>query len=264
MTTTTTTTIGTPRLRAFFASLWHSTALWPILALLLIWQLVCGSGMISASLLPSPLAIFLRLLQQLPDPAFLFHIGQTLIRLFAGFFIALLLGIALGLAMSLGAEPWLAPLVRIAAPIPKIALYPALVLLLGFGHASKIGLVVADAVFPILMATFHGIRSVQPKLVWSARAAGAGPAATVLTVLLPSALPSILTGCRIALVIACINVFLAEMISSTDGLGHLLVVAARAYQMLDMFVPLVLISLLGLGLNALLQLVRRRFAAATL
>jgi ABC-type nitrate/sulfonate/bicarbonate transport system permease component len=256
------------RTHSFFAGLSRSTGLWPtllpIIALLLIWQLVCGGGLVSPSLLPSPISILLRLTQQLPDPAFLFHIGQTLIRLSAGFFIALALGIALGLAMGLGAESFLAPLVRIAAPIPKIALYPALVLLLGFGHASKIGLVVADAAFPIILATFHGIRSVQPKLVWSARAAGAGPAATVLTVLLPSALPSILTGCRIALVIACINVFLAEMISSTDGLGHLLVVAARSYQMLDMFVPLVLISLIGLGLNALLQLIRRHFAAATL
>lgn len=61
--------------------------------------------------------------------------------------------------------------------------------------------------------------------------------------MLPSALGPILTGCRIALVIACLNVFLAEMISSSgDGLGHLLVTAARSYQMVDMFVPLVLIS----------------------
>ena len=66
-------------------------------------------------------------------------------------------------------------------------------------------------------------------------------------------MPSILTGCRIGLVISCIVVFLAEMITSTDGLGHLLVTAARTFQAVDMFVPLITISLLGLILNGLLQ-----------
>lgn len=71
-----------------------------------------------------------------------------------------------------------------AAPIPKIALYPALVLLLGFGHTSKIALVVADAA-PLMWATLHGLRSVPPKLVWAAQAAGASRATVVLTVCCP-------------------------------------------------------------------------------
>ncbi|HEY0297252.1 MAG TPA: ABC transporter permease [Bordetella sp.] len=237
-------------------------AAWPVIGLLLVWQLVCASGLVPPALLPAPLTIALRLAQELLEPGFLFHIGQTAIRLFAGFFIALALGLGLGIAMAQGAEPLLTPLVRVAAPIPKIALYPALVLLLGFGHASKIALVVADAVFPLMLATLHGLRSVQPKLVWAAQAAGASRSAIVLTVMLPSALGPILAGCRIGLVIACVNVFLAEMISSSDGLGHLLVTAARSYQVVDMFVPLVLISLIGLALNASLQFARHRFAAA--
>ena len=75
---------------------------------------------------------------------------------------------------------------------------------------------------------------------------------------LPATLPSVLTGCRIALVISCIVVFLAEMITSTDGLGHLLVRAARSFQTVDMFVPLITISLLGLLLNAGFNALRRR------
>ncbi|RMX06511.1 ABC transporter permease [Corticibacter populi] len=228
-------------------ALWWSIA--SVAALLVLWQAVSGLGLVDARLLPSPLAIFAHLGEQLGERSFQFHIGQTLIRLLCGFAIALVIGVALGVVMALGGEAWLMPLVRLLAPIPKIAIYPALVLLLGFGHASKIGLVVADAVFPLILATFHGVRAVQPKLLWSAQAAGAGKIAQVLTVLLPSAWGSILTGCRIALVIACINVFLAEMISSTDGLGHLMIVAARSYQVVDMFVPLVLISLIGLALS---------------
>ena len=250
---------------AFMTSLFQRTgigSLWPIALVLLLWQMASLLSLVPPTLLPAPSAIAARLVAQLQSADFLFNIGQTLIRLFAGFSLALAAGVLLGLAMALGGEAVLAPVLRLLSPIPKIALYPALVLLLGFGHASKIGLVVSETVFPILWATFHGARAVQPKLLWAAQAAGAGRAAVVFSVLLPSALPSILTGCRIGLVIACINVFLAEMISSTDGLGHLLVLAARSYKVVDMFVPLVLISTVGLCLSALLQAIRQRSAAA--
>ena len=75
---------------------------------------------------------------------------------------------------------------------------------------------------------------------------------------LPAALPAILTGCRIGLVISCIVVFLAEMLTSTDGLGHLLVYASRSFQTVDMFVPLITISMLGLLLNAAFNALRKR------
>ena len=238
-------------------------SLLPLLVLLLLWQWLCAAGAVAPHLLPSPLAIVARLAERLQEAEFLFHIGQTLLRLLLGFAIALAAGMALGLLMSQGGEAWMGPAVRLLAPVPKIALYPIMVLLLGYGHASKVALVVADVVFPILMATFHGARSVPPKLLWSAWSAGASPRVSLLTVVLPAALPSVLTACRIGLVIASINVFLAEMISSTDGLGHLLVVAARSYQVVDMFVPLVLISAIGLGLSGLLAQVRRRLLAAS-
>lgn len=241
-------------------SLGHALVLrlWPVLLLLALWQTAALSGWADPALMPAPSRIAARLLEQLQSSEFLFHVGQTLLRLFAGFALALAVGIGLGMASGSRGEALIMPLVRLLAPVPKIALYPALVLLLGYSHASKVALVMADAVFPILLATLHGLRSVQPKLLWSAQAAGAGPAAQLLTVSLPAALPSILTGCRIGLVIACLNVFLAEMISSTDGLGHVLVVAARSYQIVDMFVPLLLISAIGLVLAALLQGVARR------
>ena len=151
------------------------------------------------------------------------------------------------------------PAVRVLAPVPKIALYPAFILLLGFDHASKITLVVADVVFPILLATYYGALGVEQKLIWSARAAGTAPRAVLFKIVLPAAMPTILTGCRIGLLIACIVVFLAEMIASTDGLGYLLVRAARNFSVVDMFVPLVAVSILGLCLNGLLYLSRRIF-----
>jgi NitT/TauT family transport system permease protein len=235
----------------------------PIIAIVAIWQVIVMAGIAPPALLPAPEAVLRRLVQQLGSPAYLDHAATTLARLFAGFGISLAAGVVLGLAAtgSRTAGAVIAPLVRVLAPVPKIALYPALVLTLGFEDASKIALVVADAVFPILLATAQGTAAVEPRLVWSAQATGASRLRCLLTVVLPAALPSVLTGCRIALVISCIVVFLAEMITSTDGLGHLLVRAARNFQTVDMFVPLITISLLGLLLNAGLNLLRRRLLA---
>lgn len=235
----------------------------PIALVLVLWQGLVSAGMAPPSLLPPPGAVFARLGGQLGDPVFLGHAATTLMRLFAGFAIAVVLGVTLGVAAtgSRAVGAVVRPLVRVLAPVPKVALYPALILILGFDHASKIALVAADALFPILLATYQGTGAVDTKLVWSARAAGASQRKALFTVVLPAALPSVLTGCRIGLVISCIVVFLAEMIASSDGLGHLLVYASRSFETVDMFVPLIAISLLGLVLNAAFNALRARLLA---
>ncbi len=230
----------------------------PIALLIALWQAMDSFGYAPVSLLPPPGLVFTRLAQQLVTGAFLHEIGVTLFRLFAGFSIAVILGVSIGLAAaaSPAVNSVVRPIVRVLAPLPKVALYPALLLLLGFDHASKITLVAADALFPILLSTYYGASMVEQKLIWSAMAAGTPRRQILFKVVLPAATPSILTGCRIGLVISCIVVFLAEMITSADGLGHLLVIAARNFQTVDMFVPLISISILGLTLNAAFNTLR--------
>ncbi|WP_257168851.1 ABC transporter permease [Bradyrhizobium sp. SRS-191] len=227
----------------------------PIALVLLLWQGLVSFGYAPPTLLPPPGQVFLRMAQQLSSVTFQQDIAATLFRLFAGFAIAVIIGVSLGIAAAVSPpiNAAVKPIVRVLAPLPKVALYPAFLLLLGFGHESKIMLVAADALFPILLSTYYGATTIEQKLIWSALAAGTPPRDVLWKVVLPAAMPSILTGCRIGLVISCIVVFLAEMITSTDGLGHVLVTAARTFQAVDMFVPLITISLLGLILNALLQ-----------
>ncbi|MGJ5134572.1 ABC transporter permease [Bradyrhizobium oligotrophicum] len=227
----------------------------PIVLVLLLWQGLVSFGYAPPTLLPPPGQVLLRMGQQLTSVTFQQDIVATLFRLFAGFAIAVVLGVSLGIAAAVSppVNAAVKPIVRVLAPLPKVALYPAFLLLLGFGHESKIMLVAADALFPILLSSYYGATTVEQKLIWSALAAGTPPRDVLWKVVLPAAMPSILTGCRIGLVISCIVVFLAEMITSTDGLGHVLVTAARTFQAVDMFVPLITISLLGLILNALLQ-----------
>jgi ABC-type nitrate/sulfonate/bicarbonate transport system permease component len=230
----------------------------PIAFLIALWQGLVSFGVAPVTLLPPPGFVFTRLLQQLVTSGFQQEIAATLIRLFGGFLIAVVLGVSIGIAAaaSPAVNAIVRPIVRVLAPLPKVALYPALLLLLGFGHESKITLVAADALFPILLSTYYGASTVEQKLIWSAMAAGTPRREILFKVVLPAAMPSILTGCRIGLVISCIVVFLAEMITSTDGLGHRLVIAARTFQAVDMFVPLITISLLGLILNGLLEALR--------
>ncbi|MBV9565311.1 MAG: ABC transporter permease subunit [Bradyrhizobium sp.] len=230
----------------------------PIALLIGLWQALVSFGYAPPTLLPPPGLVFERMVHQLTSGAFQQAIAATVFRLFAGFAIAVVLGVGLGLAAaaSPAVNALMRPIVRVLAPLPKVALYPALLLLLGFGHESKVVLVAADALFPILLSTYYGASTVEQKLIWSAMAAGTPPRQILFKVVLPAAAPSILTGCRIGLVISCIVVFLAEMITSTDGLGHVLVTAARTFQAVDMFVPLITISLLGLILNGLLQAAR--------
>src|SRR5215471_6946971 len=230
----------------------------PIALLIALWQGLVSFGIAPVTLLPPPGFVFTRLLQQLVTSTFQQDIVATLVRLFAGFFIAVVLGVSIGIAAAASSaiNAVVRPIVRVLAPLPKVALYPALLLLLGFNHESKIVLVAADALFPILLSTYYGASTVEQKLIWSAMAAGTPRRDILFKVVLPAAAPSILTGCRIGLVISCIVVFLAEMITSTDGLGHVLVTAARTFQAVDMFVPLITISLLGLILNGALEVLR--------
>jgi ABC-type nitrate/sulfonate/bicarbonate transport system permease component len=230
----------------------------PIVLIIALWQALVSFGYAPVTLLPPPGQVFERLVQQLLSGTFQREIVATLFRLFAGFAIAVALGVTVGLAAAASppVNAVVRPIVRVLAPLPKVALYPALLLLVGFGHESKIALVTADALFPILLSTYYGASTVEQKLIWWAMAAGTSGREILFKVVLPAAAPSILTGCRIGLVISCIVVFLAEMITSTDGLGHVLVAAARTFQAVDMFVPLITISLLGLILNGVLEAVR--------
>jgi ABC-type nitrate/sulfonate/bicarbonate transport system permease component len=230
----------------------------PIALLVALWQALVSFGYAPVTLLPPPGHVFHRMIELLLTTTYQEEIAATLFRLFAGFAIAVILGVAVGLAAAVNPviNAVVRPIVRVLAPLPKVALYPALLLLVGFGHESKILLVTFDALFPILLSTYYGASTVEQKLIWSAMAAGTAPRDVLFKVVLPAAAPSILTGCRIGLVISCIVVFLAEMITSTDGLGHVLVTAARTFQAVDMFVPLITISLLGLILNGLLELLR--------
>jgi len=222
-----------------------------IVLLLAIWEAAVRFGIAPSILLPAPSAVALALVRDLGDAHYLSDLALTLYRLFTGLVIAIGGGVLIGIgaAQSRLGPLVLEPTIRVLSPLPKIVFFPAFLLLLGFGSAPRIVLVVIDAIFPALLAAYFGARAIDEKLVWSARAAGMSPFACVFRVVLPAALPGILTGVRIAIVIGCVVVFLSEMVAPGDGLGDALIRAARGFQTVQMYVPLVTISLLGLLLD---------------
>jgi ABC-type nitrate/sulfonate/bicarbonate transport system permease component len=230
-----------------------------IVLLLALWEAAVRLGFAPPALLPAPSVIAAALVRDLGDPHYLSDLALTLYRLFAGLVIAIAAGVLIGIsaAQSRLGPMVLEPLVRVLSPLPTIVFFPAFLLLLGFGSSSRIVLVVIDAIFPALLAAYFGARAIDNKLIWSARAAGMSQTACLYRVVLPAAMPTILTGVRIAIVIGCIVVFLSEMVAPGDGLGDALIRAARSFQTVQMFVPLVTISLLGFLLDYTVVRVRK-------
>ena len=119
----------------------------------------------------------------------------------------------------------------------------------GLGSASKVAFGFSEAVFPVLLATSAGTSLVEPRLLWSAAALGTSRRAALLRVVVPAALPAILTGARIGLVGAIVGVFLGEMIAGADGLGHMMAVAYRTLETPDMYVAILTVSICGYVLD---------------
>ena len=187
----------------------------------------------------------------------------TLRRVVIAYALALFVGVVVGTLIGCvrSVRISLRPVVSFLFPTPKVALYPAMLIVLGLGSASKIAFGFAEAVFPVLLATAAGTSQVEPRLVWSAAALGTSRRASLLRVVIPAASPSILTGARIAIVGAIIGVFLGEMIAAADGLGSMMAVGYRTLATTDMYVAIVTVSALGYGLDRAFLVGRRRLLA---
>jgi ABC-type nitrate/sulfonate/bicarbonate transport system permease component len=228
--------------------------------ILVLWEAVSRSGATNPVLLPPVSKIAVRFFELLFDGNLSHHIGQSMLRMWIGLGLATLVGIPLGILMARSAlaRSLFEPLLSFGFPIPKIAIYPSLIIFLGVLHASKIALIFIEATFPIVMATFHGALLVERKLIWSAESMGTERKKVLWKVVFPMTIPHIFTGFRLGLIVSLIVVFLSEMIASAEGLGHLMMASSRVFRSTDMFVAIGTISLLGLLFDRILLSLRRK------
>ncbi len=231
-----------------------------VLLVLVAWEWASRTELVNPFLLPPASEVLANLWTLALDGRLLFHLSESLLRVAAGLGLAVAIGIPLGLwkARSRVADAVLDPFLAFWFPVPKVGLIPLALLFFGFAHGSKIALVFADALLPLVIATYHGALRTDRRLVWSARSMGDSEGRILWRVVLPAALPQIFTGFRLAVTVSLLVVFLAEMVASSSGLGHLMIYALRTLATLDVFSALVMISLLAFLADWLVALLRRR------
>jgi NitT/TauT family transport system permease protein len=251
-------------------SSWRQAAVGMVVPALVIalWQAVAMLGWVNPQVLPSPLAVVEKWIAYLlplqpHDPAaeswlswavsgelITDSIG-SLYRVVVGFVIGA--GLALPIGLAMGANPrvydWLNPLVQLLRPIPPIAYIPLSILWFGLGNPPAVFLIALGAFFPVLMNTIAGVRQVDGIYLRAARNLGATGGTMFLRVILPAAVPYILSGVRIGIGTAFIVVIVSEMIAVNNGLGFR-ILEAREYFWSDKIIAgMISIGLIGLAID---------------
>jgi ABC-type nitrate/sulfonate/bicarbonate transport system permease component len=239
---------------------WLAARCAPVAGLLVAWEVYARSGAVTPFMLPAFSAVAERILDDATGGELFINVGVTLYRALTGFAIAAAAGIVIGAAMARNkAARWFFdPIVSIGFPMPKIAFLPVIILWLGLYDISKITMVVLDAIFPVITATVVGIAGVEKELIWSARNMGARKSELMWQILLPAALPQILTGLQVALPIALIVVVVTEMQMGGYGLGGAMKQASSFANSRGVFAGIVEIAVIGYALVVLMAWLRRR------
>jgi len=184
----------------------------------------------------------------------------SLERLAAGYAIACVIGVTVGLA--LGLSPTLRraadPMVQFLRAIPPPALLPFGILVLGVGASMKIFIIAFVCVWPVLLNAVDGVAGVEPTLRETSRVYRIGRRDTLLRVMLPAAAPQIFAGMRTSLSLALILMVISEMVASTNGIGYFVLQSQRSFAIEEMWSGIILLGILGYALNAAFVLVERR------
>lgn len=233
-----------------------------VVAFLLLWEVAPRIGLVDRVFLP-PLSEVLATNRDLAASGQLGeHVRASLVRAGSGFGIAVVAAIPLGLLIG-----WYRTVSTVLSPILEafrntaaLALLPVFVLVLGIGETSKVALVAFASFFPILLNTISGVRTVDPLLVKSARSLGLSPLRLFQKVILPSAVPTIFTGLRMAGAASVLVLVAAEMIGAQAGLGYLINAAQLNFQIPEMYAGILTISVIGIVVNYVLLAAERRFS----
>ncbi len=243
------------RLRKIKATLIFMT---PIFVLLLLWELAVVLGLMDIKVLPAPHMIVARgleLLQQSSNYVLLSHIGYSLMRALIAFIFAVLVAVPVGffLGLSSSAYAWTSPVLSMLLPLPAVAWTPIFLVTLGRGDLTIVCVCFLGAFFPILYSTIQGVQAISKHSIWVVRSMGASPLNIFFMVLLPSSLPTLLTGFKLGLAHSWRTLVAAEMLAAAAfGLGYM-IFAARAYaDVPSMFVGIAMLALLGFFIEHIL------------
>ncbi|MBD0415542.1 ABC transporter permease [Oryzicola mucosus] len=211
------------------------------------WQLIADYKLVSPVFLPGPDRAWGALVKGFSTGDLGVKLLATVERMFWGWLIASLIGIALGAAI--GTSPrlraYLAPMLEFLRPLPASAMIPVAIAVLGLSNGMVLAVIAFGALWPVLLATIHGFSAVEPRLYEVGRALGLSRASVIWKIALPSASPDILAGMRLGLTVALILSVVCEMIAGRDGLGNWILLAARSFRAPDLYAGVILLGMLG-------------------
>jgi len=256
--------------RARFALRWpfsrHITlSVGTLLVLLTIWWAVAAGQWISPLFLPPPGQVLTKLIaiagpQGFMDATLWQHLGASLARILLALLAAVVIGIPVGIAMGLSPtlRGILDPLIELYRPVPPLAYLPLMVIWFGIGETSKILLIYLAIFAPVAMSALAGVKGAQQVRIRAAQSLGASRGQVLLFVLLPGALPEILTGLRIGLGVGWSTLVAAELIAATRGLGFMVQSAGEFLATDVVLAGIAAIAVIAFGLELRLRALQRR------
>jgi len=246
---------------AGFAPVTSRYAGWAALALVIaLWQAAGSLGLVNPLFLPSPLAIGGAIYRLGASGALWNHLSWSILRIGTGWILGTLAGVIVGFAIGLSSQARSIGITFISAlfPIPKIALLPLLILWLGIGEQPKIATIALGVFFSTAISVYSGVDAVPRNLIRMAQSFNVPFSTIVRRVIWPGALPSILAGFRITASVALLLVVSAEMIGAEYGIGAFVLQAGNLMQTDQLLAGVVILSLFGLAVGKLINMLETR------
>lgn len=234
-------------------------------AALLAWQVVSAVVLphlapSAATLMPPPLGVVVAFVDLMRSGDLIFHILASLKRVIGAFAVAAIAGVGLGVAIGWWRRfgDLVDPLVEFIRPIPPLAWIPLAIIWFGIGDTQNMFIIFLGAFFPVVVNAIEGVRSVDRPLIWGALTLGGTWSQILREIILPGALPLILTGLRIGLGVGWMALVAAELVAASSGLGFLIEDSRNLLFTERVILGMVLIGLLGFAMDRLMRLVERR------
>lgn len=231
----------------------------PVLVIIL-WEAVCHLNLVQVYNMPAPEVILKDAVEKISTGVLWKHISVSFIRVLEGFLIAMVSALALGILVGLsrGAERFTELTLQILKPIPPIAWIPLAILWFGIGESSKLYIIFYGAFFPILLNTVDGIHNIDSRYLELGRVYEVDRMQLIRKVILPGALPQILTGIRVGLGNAWVCVVAAEMIAATKGIGYMLSNGRSMSRADDVILAMLLIGIVGKLMDDVLKFISKK------
>ena len=233
-----------------------------LIVFLAVWEGLLRLFDVPQFILPTPIEIIERIVQDAITDLIFVHVEVTVIETLLGFLLAAILGIGLGCAVGLvpGFERVVYPYILALQTIPKVAVAPLMIIWVGYGIQSKVLTAGLIAFFPILVNVVVGLKTVEPRMLLLMRALKAGHLQTFIKVRLPSMLPYLFAGLETAIIFAIIGAIVGEFIGASQGLGSLIIQRQASIDVPGVFSVLFYLSVIGITLDSALRSIAKRYA----